>query len=293
MTSAAFALAVVAALSACSDDTSGGTPNPTPDGAVADGNTVTGDGAVVDQDGQVVDATPPKTSLVNVTNVQLTVLGDTRDYVLSVPKTYSASRSYPLIIVLHGDGDNATSFQVTLGLDEVAGNDAIMAYPDQVFDLATDYDANGDQQLVAATIADVSGKYKIDAGKIWGFGYSKGGFMLNQLMCRKPGLFKAVAAHATGAPEPLCNGTPGIPIMETMGDQDTMIGADFAANFWASNNGCAMTKTPGYAADPASCSSYDNCPAGKQVIYCLAPGVSHAPLWSDAVKASWAFFRAQ
>jgi len=41
----------------------------------------------------------------------------------------------------------------------------------------------------------------IDAGKVWGFGYSKGAFMLNEFGCRKPGLFAAIAPHSGGAPQ--------------------------------------------------------------------------------------------
>src|SRR4051812_31501721 len=90
---------VVLAVYACGGSEGGsGTPPPGPDGA-----TVIEDGAVVDPDGNVVEPDSAKPSKVVVTMETVEVAGDTRDYVLSVPKTYNASKKYPLIVALHGD----------------------------------------------------------------------------------------------------------------------------------------------------------------------------------------------
>lgn len=273
---------------ACSSDGGNGNTAPTFEAGPGDE-----DGAVVEPpEGGGSDApdTSVKPSLVNVSNRNIDVAGQPRFYVLSVPRTYDASRSYPLIVALHGDGQNADGFRQFLDLDALSGNDAITAYPDQVVDLDKPFEQNGDQQLVAAVIAEVKSQFNINAGKVWGFGYSKGGFMLNQLSCRKPGTFTAFAAHAAGAPSVTadqCAGIVGLPVLMSEGDRDLGIGATFAAQYWAGVSGCTTNRS---ASTPAECQTYDGCPAGKQVVYCLAPGVSHYPIWNQATKVTWAFF---
>lgn len=261
--------------------------NPPPS---ADGGTSTEDGQAPDQDGSVVSPDATKPSKVNVSKESISVAGTGRSYVLSVPKTYDPGRKYPLIVALHGDGGDADGFRVFLGLDEIAGDDAIMAYTDQVVDLYTPFDENPDHQLVEAVINEVKKKRSIDANKVWAVGYSKGGFVLNELACRKPGLFKAMAGHATGAPSvqpDQCPGIVGLPAMLTEGDNDRDIGAEYAASYWAQVNGCGSSR----ATTTAPCEAFAGCPKGKPVVYCLAPGVNHYPIWNRAAQVSWDFFK--
>jgi polyhydroxybutyrate depolymerase len=285
----------VVALFACSSTTvqkASGSP------VIPDGGMQLDDGAVVDMDGNVVEQpdTSMKPSKVDATDETVTVLGTSRTYVLAVPKTYDATRKYPLIIALHGDGQDGPGFRAFLTWDDVAGDDAIVAYPTGAVDLFTSYDMNPDQQLVEATINDVKTKRSIDPTKIWGFGYSKGGFILNEVQCRKPGLLTAMANHAAGAPQepqgmdgyPQCPGVTGLPVLATEGDLNTDIGANYSANYWAMINGCGANRSP---STPAACYKTDGCPADKPVFYCLAPGVQHYPIWNQAVNVSWTFYK--
>jgi polyhydroxybutyrate depolymerase len=279
---------------ACSSDTVRKSAGP----FIPDGGMQLDDGAVVDMDGNVVEQpdTSMKPSKVTATDETVTVLGEPRAYQLVVPKTYDAARKYPLIIALHGDGQDGPNFRSVLAWDDVAGDDAIVAYPTGTVDLFTPYDMNPDQLLVEATIADVKTKRSIDSAKVWGFGYSKGAYMLNEIACRKPGVLKAMAFHAGGAPQepqgadnyPQCPGVIGLPVMATEGDKNIEVGADYAASYWAKVNGCSGNRTP---STPAACSTTDGCPADKPVVYCLAPGVVHYPIWDQAVNVSWAFFK--
>lgn len=280
---------------ACGGDDAGGTN----DGLfVPEGGTVTEDGAVVGPDGEIVeqpDGNTTKPSKVNATNETVDVAGNARRYVLAVPKTYDAARKYPLIVALHGDGQDGPAFRAFLPFDDIAGDDAIVAYPTGAVDIFTPYDQNPDQLMIEATIEAVKGKYAIDEGKVWGFGYSKGGFMANEIACRKPGVFKAMAIHAGGAPQepqmngfPVCPGVVGLPVLATEGEFDTAIGGDYGAQYWASVNGCSNQRS---ATTPAECKKHNGCPADKPVVYCLAPGVSHYPIWANAAAVSWDFFR--
>ncbi len=286
-----------AATSACSSDDNGGGSSGKP--FVPEGGMITGDGAVVDMDGNVVeqDTSTPKPSKVVATVENVDVLGKTRQFALAVPKSYSAGRKYPLILALHGDGQDGPGFRAFLPFDDIAGDDAIVAYQSGTEDLYTPYDQNSDQLLVEATIAFVKGKFSVDDNKVWGFGYSKGGFLANEIACRKPGMLKAMAVHASGAPEemrggdgyPICPGVIGLPVLATNGEFDTGIGGEYAANYWAKNGGCSTSRTP---TTPMGCQKYDGCPAGKNVTYCVNAGVGHFPIWNEAAAASWAFFKA-
>lgn len=291
----ASAVAITAAVFACSSTTvQKVNAQPVPEGGMQ-----LDDGAVVDMDGNVIEQpdTSVKPSKVNATDETVTVLGTSRTYELAVPKTYDASRKYPLIIALHGDGQDGPSFRAFLNFDDLAGDDAIVAYPTGAVDLFTAYDMNPDQLLIEATINDVKSKRSIDDTKIWGFGYSKGAFMLNEIQCRKPGLLKAMAFHAGSAPQemrgadnyPICPGVTPIPVLATEGDKNTDIGADYAANYWANVNGCATSRSP---FTPAGCYKTDGCPAADPVFYCLAAGVTHYPIWDQAATVSWAFYKA-
>lgn len=291
----ASAVAITLAVFACSSTTVQKVNNQ----VVPEGGMQLDDGAVVDMDGNIVEQpdTYVKPSKVNATDETVTVLGTSRTYQLAVPKTYDANRKYPLIVALHGDGQDGPNFRASLNFDDIAGDDAIVAYPTGAVDLFTAYDMNPDQLLFGAVVDDVKSKRSIDPTKIWGFGYSKGAFMLNEIQCRKPGIMTAMAFHAGSAPQaetrgadgyPQCPGVLGLPVLATEGDKNTDIGADYAANYWATVNGCAGTRTP---STPAGCYTTDGCPASKPVLYCLAAGVVHYPIWDQAANVSWSFYK--
>src|SRR5688500_18537528 len=72
---------------------------------------------------------PPPPQKVDVTNETVTAMGFTRDYVLAVPKSYSAAKSYPLVLVFHGDGGDGPSMRSYVKFDDATGEDAVVAYP--------------------------------------------------------------------------------------------------------------------------------------------------------------------
>jgi len=295
---AAGSAAALVLVFACSseDNGNGGTSSGVlPDGA-PEGSVVLEDGAVVGPDGEVItpeDARPP--SKVNVTTETVDVDGAPRKYVLAVPKTHDPAKKYPLVLALHGDGQDAASFRPFLGLEDFSGDAAIIAYTDRSEDLFTPYDQNKDQKLIEAVIAAVKSKWSVDDAKVWGLGYSKGAYMLNEIACRRPGVLKAMAIHAGGAPQardangrPDCPGAVGLPTFVTHGELDDPGGGEFGAAYWASTAGCASNRT---ATTPAPCQKYEACPADKPVLFCVIPGQPHYPLWSGAAAASWTWFQ--
>lgn len=279
-------------LHACSDDSSaGGSPNDasTPnEGGRSDGGTT-------DDDAQAEPEPGPQPSKVNTTTETVDVDGTPRKYVLSVPKTYDAGRSYPLVLALHGDGQDAAGFVGFSKLEASTGDEAILAYPDRSEDLFTPYDQNTDQKLIAFIVDAVKGKYSVDAAKIWGFGYSKGGYQLNEIACKKPGIVTAMAIHAGGAPQTRdgngavdCPAAVGLPVFVTHGANDDPNGGKFGADYWASRAGCQDTLSP---TTPPICEAYDGCAPGKPVVFCVVPDQPHYPMYGDAAAHSWAWFK--
>jgi polyhydroxybutyrate depolymerase len=281
------ALALTALYACSSDETTPATGGP--DGSAP--NDEDGD-AGRGQDGQ----TPSEpVSKVDTTTKTVDVGGTPRKYVLSVPKSYDAAHAYPLIVALHGDGQDAAGFASTTKLADVTGDDAIVAFTDRSEDLFTPYEQNTDQQLIEATILAVKASYTIDAAKIWGFGYSKGAYQLNEIACKKPGILKAMAIHAGGAPQTRdanenvdCPNAIGLAMFVTHGENDDPGGGEFGAAYWASRAGCQQTRSP---SSPPMCEAYDGCEQGKPVVFCVVPGQPHFPLYANAAADSWAWFK--
>lgn len=297
----AVSLCVLAAV-ACSDTVVqrvNGNPIP-------EGGTQLEDGAVVDEDGAVVTPDAQKPELVDISTgtVNGFTEADRGPYTIAVPKDYAATKTYPLILVIHGDGGDGAGMRTYHPLDQATGSDAIVVYPTgnaHTWDQGTAFDSNPDQQYVVALIAAMKAKYSI--GKVFGVGWSAGGFIVNILACRKAGIFDAIVSHAGGAPytEPqdptygyVCPGNPKYPALVTHGANDGTVdpaGGDYDAQFWAKYNGCDAD--PGNRTDvaPSPCKAHASCPAGKPVTFCLIPGNGHG-VWSQAIPTEWAFLKA-
>lgn len=242
-----------------------------------------------------------------ITNEQMTVGGRTRNYVLVVPTNYDATRTYPLVMSFHGQPGNATGMQKAYPFEGASQSDAIVVYPDGTnseWELYTLADQNADEPFVKALVDELAGKYQIDRRRVFGTGYSNGGFFINQMACRYHGFFKAIASNAGGAPEEPQNTSipkddsgvlqcPGGPIAALVlhGDQDDTVGVasgDWDATFWGHLNGCAATRS---ATTPSPCQKVDGCPAAMPVEWCLIPGMGHV-VWTNGAKVAWDFFRA-
>ena len=299
----AISLAVVTVLGplACSDTVvQRVTTNP----EVPEGGMVLEDGAVVDQDGAIVtDGAKP--SQVDVTTGTVNGFTDGRNpYVLAVPKTYASTTKYPLIVVLHGDGGDGSGMRNYHPLDSETGSDAIVVYPSgagSTWDQGTAFDSNPDQQYVEALINELKGKYSVD--RVFGVGWSAGGFLVNILACRRAGIFNAIVSHAGGQPytEPkdsngynICVGNPKYAALVTHGANDGTVdpsSGDYDAQFWAHANGCDQDPAMRTDVAPSPCKAHAGCPAGKPVEFCLIPGNGHG-VWSQAIPTEWAFLKA-
>jgi polyhydroxybutyrate depolymerase len=293
----------VLAVVACSD-TVVQRVNGNPD--IPEGGTQLEDGAIVDEDGAVVTPDGAKPQLVDLSTgtVNGFTEADRGPYTIAVPKNYSAAKTYPLILVVHGDGGDGEGMRTYHPLDQETGSDAIVVYPTgnaRTWDQGTAFDSNPDQQYLVALVAAMKAKYSI--GKVFAVGWSAGGFVVNILACRKAGIFDAIVSHAGGAPytEPqdatygyACPGNPTYPALVTHGANDGTVdpaGGDYDAQFWAKYNGCNPDPDARTDVAPSPCKTHAGCPTGKPVTFCLIPGNGHG-VWSQAIPTEWAFLKA-
>lgn len=273
------------------------------------GNDTGGGGASGSDPGELP---APPTDKIDLSNESVQAMGQTRTFVLAVPKNYDAARKYPLIMVFHGDGGSGTVVRSQFPIDTESGYDAIVAYPNSnggaSWDLYTPEASNADDAFVSAIVTSLAARFSVDTTHVFGSGYSAGAFFIEQLACRRTGFFRGIAANSGGAPsEPIdpaasywkpdytkcAHQTGGVPALIFHGTADDIVATssgDFSAQYWAYLDGCDESPDHRIATSPSPCKKHAACPVDKPVIYCEIPNLGHV-IWSQAVKTSWAFFQ--
>ena len=252
------------------------------------------------------DAGPPPPAT-TVTEESVDVAGKTRPFVLATPTTYTPTKTYPVVFVLHGDGGDGPTMRAAFPFDDWSGQSAVVVYPSGTsgWNLYDPADTDPDLVYLAAIVDALGKRLTIDPARVFGIGFSSGAFMLNQVACRRPGLFRAIVPHSGGAPnEPrdptasrwendytrCANQTlgsgPAVLVVHGTADRTvTFDSGDFTAKYWAFINGCQSTRSP-YT---PPCLVHDQCPAGRPVVFCPIDNLDHA-VWTDAGKTAWQFF---
>ena len=282
--------------------------------AGADGGAATSSGAGGDDTGgssgssgsSGTDTPPPSTAVpMTITHETMPLGGMDRSYILAVPQDYDGSKTYPLVLALHGNPGTPDQMLGDFPFD-AAGGEAIVAYPGAAgdnWDLATAAASNVDMQFVQALPAEIAKKANVDTKRVFGLGFSGGAFFLNQITCQIPGIFKAFASHSGGAPYQTgaqtwpngcvkCAGSP-TPAIVIHGTADTTVSPDdgkFSAACWATTDGCLQDPDSWPATTPSVCRRESTCNVVSPVELCLVDGLGHQP-WSDAPTVAWTFFR--
>lgn len=261
--------------------------------------TIAGESALLPR--ALAPATKPD---VVVTPKKIDVRGKPRDYLLVAPAA-PAPGPLPLVLVLHGDGGGMQSFHRAWPFEQATQNGAYLAYLEGLnasWDLETLKD-NRDIAFAEAVIDALASTLPIDKSKVFAAGYSSGGFFANVIACHRPGLLRAIASNAGGAPfnqaekwgngYPKCPGQQPVAALALHGAQDFTVTLDsgrFDAEYWAHVNGCQESEmeTTGYP----ECRMYRGCPAGKNVGFCTIGPLGHW-VWSESALVSWTFFQRQ
>ena len=227
-------------------------------------------------------------------NATLAFADVSRTYILHIPANYDPSKSYPLMMVFHGNGGTGAETEKETQFNTIADqNGFFVAYPDSVGAKWILTGSNNDVTFNLRVIHAIETKYSIDSTHVYISGYSQGGGMVTQLACGYTGTFAGAATvsenfnpttesachpsrpikfalfHGTADPiSPYSGGTNPLSGGTTYSAQDT-------AQFWATNNGCSAaiqaTQIPDTldtgAAVVDTRQAWTGCTSGARVIF--------------------------
>ncbi len=250
--------------------------------------------------------------------------GVNRQYLEYVPAIYDDSEAVPLVICLHGLGDNMNNFS-GIQMNRVADTANFIILTPQALNsmLGTAWNSGAsmygmqlnddidDVGFIGALIDYASETYNIDLQRVYATGFSLGGFMSNRLACEYAHRITAIASVAGTIGSALdCIPSRAIPVMHFHGTADETIGyetnqygmgVEDMLNFWVENNQCdetaIITDFPDIANDgfTAEHHLFDNGTAGTVVEHVKIFGADHDWLYTpvndiDYTTLIWEFF---
>lgn len=127
----------------------------------------------------------------------LQVGDETRYYTLSRPEKIEPGQTYPLIIGFHGNRSQVKAWlhDYTRFDHFIAEKQFIIAYPEGPIRWEASTEGH-DLPFFDALIAQLKKNYAIDDQRIYVFGHSNGGGFATFLLCARPEVIAAVAAHS-------------------------------------------------------------------------------------------------
>jgi polyhydroxybutyrate depolymerase len=261
----------------------------------------------------------------------VTSAGQTREYILYLPRSYNRSTPAPLVISMHA-AENWPSFQMNLShWNRLADEHGfIVVYPAGEGGGPKTWHLNGrapasmpDVVFISELIDKLEASYNIDRARIYANGLSNGGgvtFALSCTLSDRIAAFGPVAAAVTLSMN-WCDGSRPAPVIAFHGTADRFTpygGAklwlglvpfpsipDWTAN-WARRNRCAPTPVESAAASDVTRLEYTDCAdEASVVLYTIKggghtwPGGERLPEWLvgptsrsiDATSLMWAFFQ--
>lgn len=201
-----------------------------------------------------------------------------RTFLVKVPAGYDGSHPVPLVVAIHGYGNDAGGFEPYFGLDAVADEQGfLVVYPDGTIDASgrrffsatdacCDFFGSGvdDVAFIKALLDHMAAKYNVDPNRIYAVGHSNGGFMSYRLACDLSSRFAAVVSleGAMWNDVSRCRPSEPVSILEVHGTSDDVVSPsggdslDGNANRtypsleqtlddWKGFDHCADTSTPG------------------------------------------------
>jgi poly(3-hydroxybutyrate) depolymerase len=212
------------------------------------------------------------------------VLGRDRTYHLRLPHTYDPNRAYPLVFRWHGSGGDGLSGGLDIELSSV--NDAIVVGADGLNKEWVIGTRAHDLALFDAMLEAVSKRYCIDRDRVFSYGFSDGGFITNDLACRRGDVLRASAAVAGGFWSGKCKGKVAVWFVHDTDDKAVPIaqGREARDRVLASN-GCSTDTVD----EGDGCVRYKRCGASP-VVWCQSSGIGHSPRGDFAPPRVWKFF---
>jgi len=234
-----------------------------------------------------------------------------RGYRLFVPPGYDGHQRLPVVLDLHGSGDNSAGEAGNSRLEPLAATeDFIVASLDAVdarWNVPVQSGRADDVQYVADVIDHLGTRVCTDAARVYVTGFSGGARMTSLVGC-KLGARVAAIAPVSGLRYPgPCNGRPvAVLTFHGLADpQNTYAGhvegrngewvesVPEALEGWARHDGCKGDAKLDDPPGPLSTLRYDGCVPGTEVRLIRIDGLRHT--WThkevDTTAVMWQFFK--
>lgn len=266
-----------------------------------------------------IDARLPSTSAKQpglpgtTTTETLEVDGLMREAMVYVPASLPADTSVPVILLLHGNGGNATITSRIFGLSEEAERRGVIAVYPNGTELPQNAGTNqrnwngggpdaltvlpNDVRFITQLLDLLAAKYQIDVSRTFAVGISAGGALTYRLACEATARFAAVAVVAGLMRAPSCEPMSPISLLHIHGTSDPM--ALYAGmrdargpvrsvpeiiDFWRTHNGCSSEPTVQMLNPVVEQQMSSPCRSGSEVtLYTIQegfhcwPGVDYSP----------------
>lgn len=165
--------------------------------------------------------------------------GEAMPYLLFVPEGSDKSKSYPLVLWLHGGGSRGKDLKLLLahgnehGIGFLARADNQVRYPSFILapqcprnrfwgDSESDHPTT-EMKLVLEILEKVRGEYRVDSGRIYVMGMSLGGYGTWDIITRSPTTFAAAVPICGGGEVSKASLLAKTPIWAFHGDEDQMV----------------------------------------------------------------------
>jgi len=232
----------------------------------------------------------------------ISVNGTTRSYLIHVPPGYSAGHPVPLVIVMHGATQPASSIEKMSGMDSYADKyDFIAVYPEGTGRAPT-WNAGAccgfaqsnkidDVGFIRALIAHLEHDYSIDPRRIYATGISNGAMMSYRLGCELADRIAAIAP-VEGAQDLDCKPSEPVSVVVFHGTADRLVpynggstpfqigphrtdtSVESTVEFWVEKNGCLPAPEQSQTSG-VHISIYSGCVSGTGVVLYAIQGGRH------------------
>ncbi len=258
------------------------------------------------------EPTGEETSLVKQAGIRryyLTVDGDTRTFLVQLPKGYDASKTYPVVFFFHSIRGRDTSWVKNRGANDYVDKYQYIAIYGQganggYWNVGGNYPLKpvNEPHFVEAMYKWLQSNTKVDAKKVFAVGTSNGAILIHYLAVQT-NIFTAVASISGSLyTNEMKSSAKPVAMLQIHGEADktvpynggynqwgyTFLSAENTAKEWAKVNGCDARPTVSKLLNNKVVSyNYNNCKSGKPVVLYSLPNVPHKVIQS--FDADWLF----
>jgi polyhydroxybutyrate depolymerase len=220
--------------------------------------------------------------------------GQTRTFILALPRDYSSRDPHPLIVAFHGRTNSNERVREYYRLEQT-GLDAIVVYPagNRQKDGTYTWSPTADLRYFDVLVKDIASRYCVDMDKLFAVGHSLGAWFANTVGCAYGSVVRATAAVAGQPSSGRCNNPIAGIFMHDRRDQLVAFkDGERSRDQRAVQNACGEGTLP-RASSGLGCEEVRDCRTGEPVLWCPhGEGGANGHQWPDGAGRVIAdFFR--